>query len=74
MPAREWKDQDEIQTKRILKVIKSNKIPYMNIAQISEKTDLNRHTVRKYLTLLVKKRKVLKWEVGSWTIYQIKRK
>jgi len=72
MPAREWKDQDEIQKKKILKVLRESKLPYMNIQQISDKANMNPATVSKYISTLKKKIETL--NTGRWDIYRIKRK
>ena len=72
MPAREWKDQDEIQKKKILEVLRESKLPYMNIQQISDKANMNPATVSKYISTL--KNKVETLNTGRWDIYKIKRK
>lgn len=74
MPAREWKDQDEIQKKKILKILRENKTPYMNIQQIAKKTGMYRDTASKYITILVKEKKITSLKMGQWDIYTIKRK
>ncbi len=74
MPAREWKNQDEIQTKKILKVLRQTKLPYMNIQQIADDADMHRDTVAKHLPILVKKKKIETLNTGRWDIYKIKRK
>ncbi len=74
MPAREWKDQDEIQKKKILKALRDSKLPYLNIQQIADETGLFRDTVAKYIPMLVKEKKVETLNTGRWNIYKIKRK
>jgi len=74
MPERESKDQHEIQKKKILKALRENKIPIMNIQQIADKTGMYRDTVSKYITILVKEKRVTSLKMGQWDIYSIKRK
>ena len=54
MPTRKWENQDEIQKKKILKALRDSKLPYLNIQQIADESGIFRHTVSKYITILVK--------------------
>ena len=72
MPAREWKNQDEIQ--KILKVLRESKLPYTNIQQISDEANMHHATISKYITILVKEKKIETLNTGRWSIYKIRRK
>lgn len=74
MPTRKWKDQDEIQKKKILKALRQSKLPYLNVQQIADESGIFRHTVSKYITILVKQKKIETLSTGRWDIYRIKRK
>ena len=74
MPTRKWENQDEIQKKKILKALRDSKLPYLNIQQIADESDIHRLTVAKYIPILVKEKKIETLNTGRWNIYKIKRK
>ena len=46
--------KDEVQKKKILKALRQSKLPYLNVQQIADESGIFRHTVSKYITILVK--------------------
>ena len=62
---RPWKDQDDIQKKKILKAIRESKDPFMNITQIADETGIYRNTVAKYISKLKKEKKITTQKIGD---------
>lgn len=74
MPAREWKDQDKIQKQKILKVLRDSYPDSLNMMEIAEKAGMSRNTAPKYLSALVKEKKIVARTVSRWEVYRIKKK
>lgn len=68
---RKWTNQDEIQKKKIIKVLKESKVP-LTLTKIADKSGLYRQTVAKYLPKMKKQIETI--DAGRWELYKIKRK